>query len=172
MKKTDSTRTLVLCALLSAGALALGYLETLLPLPLPIPGARLGLGNVMVLLALLLLGKKAACAVAAVKVALSALLFGSPISFLYAAAGTLLALTGMLLLNGRKAVSPIGQSMAGATLHNLGQVLVAMALTATPRLMIYFSFLTPLGLLTGALSGFIAQKSASLLKKNKRGIGL
>ena len=171
MKKTDSTRTLVLCALLSAGALALGYLETLLPLPLPIPGARLGLGNVMVLLALLL-GKKAACAVAAVKVALSALLFGSPISFLYAAAGTLLALTGMLLLNGRKAVSPIGQSMAGATLHNLGQVLVAMALTATPRLMIYFSFLTPLGLLTGALSGFIAQKSASLLKKNKRGIGL
>ena len=50
--KRDSIHTLVLCALLSAFALALSYIETLFPLPLPVPGARLGLGNALVLLAL------------------------------------------------------------------------------------------------------------------------
>ena len=53
--KRDSIHTLVLCALLSAFALALSYIETLFPLPLPVPGARLGLGNALVLLALLTL---------------------------------------------------------------------------------------------------------------------
>ena len=45
-------RRLVLCALLASGALVLSYVESLFPLPLPLPGARLGLGNAMVLLAL------------------------------------------------------------------------------------------------------------------------
>ena len=84
--KRDSIHTLVLCALLSAFALALSYIETLFPLPLPVPGARLGLGNALVLLALLTLGPTEAAGVLLTKTALSALLFGTPVSFLYAAA--------------------------------------------------------------------------------------
>ena len=74
--KRDSIHTLVLCALLSAFALALSYIETLFPLPLPVPGARLGLGNALVLLALLTLGPAEAAGVLLTKTALSALLFG------------------------------------------------------------------------------------------------
>ena len=67
-------RRLVLCALLASGALVLSYVESLFPLPLPLPGARLGLGNAMVLLALLLFGLREAAGVLATKVLLSALL--------------------------------------------------------------------------------------------------
>ena len=164
--KRDSIHTLVLCALLSAFALALSYIETLFPLPLPVPGARLGLGNALVLLALLTLGPAEAAGVLLTKTALSALLFGTPVSFLYAAAGG-----AMLLLNKRRSVTPIGQSIAGAVLHNLGQVLVAMLLTNTPRLLLYFTPLGLLGVLTGALSGLAAKlcaaKVSPFFRKNK-----
>lgn len=152
----SNTKRLILCALLATIALALSYVESLAPLPLPIPGARLGLGNALVLLALLTLGKKEALAVMAVKTSLSALLFGTPISFLYALSGGALSLGAMVALHNRAQVSPIGQSIAGAVAHNLGQVLVAIALTATPQLILYFTPLALLGALTGALSGLLA----------------
>ena len=106
--KRDSIHTLVLCALLSAFALALSYIETLFPLPLPVPGARLGLGNALVLLALLTLGPAEAAGVLLTKTALSALLFGTPVSFLYAAAGGALSFGAMLLLNKHRSFTPLG----------------------------------------------------------------
>lgn len=166
----SNTKRLVLCALLATIALALSYVESLVPLPLPIPGARLGLGNALVLLALLTLGKKEALAVMAVKISLSALLFGTPISFLYALIGGTLSLFTMVALHNRAQVSPIGQSIAGAVAHNLGQVLVAIAITATPRLIVYFTPLALLGALTGALSGLLAMWCARKITPVRRRI--
>lgn len=157
MRERSPVRRLVLCALLASGALALSYVESLFPLPLPLPGARLGLGNAMVLLALLLFGLREAAGVLATKVLLSALLFGTPLSLAYAAVGGALSLSAMALLNGRRSVTPIGQSVAGAVLHNAGQVLVATAITATPELLYYFTPLGLLGVLTGGLSGVAAK---------------
>ena len=159
------TRKIVLLALLSAAALCLSYVESLFPLPLPIPGAKLGLGNVMVLLALLLFGFKEASGVLVVKVALSSLLFGSPVSGLYGLCGGILALCGMAFAGRFKSVSVIGRSMLGAVLHNLGQVLLAVILTGTPKLLIYFTFLCFLALVTGALSGVLAGEAEKRLRK-------
>ena len=125
----------------------------------------------VVLLALLTLGPAEAAGVLLTKTALSALLFGTPVSFLYAAAGGALSFGAMLLLNKRRSVTPIGQSIAGAVLHNLGQVLVAMLLTNTPRLLLYFTPLGLLGVLTGALSGLAAKlcaaKVSPFFRKNR-----
>ena len=162
--KKPSARSLVLGALLAACALLVSYIESLFPLPLPLPGARLGLSNAVVLLALLTLDVPTAFFVLITKVLLSALLFGTPVSLLYAAAGGLLSLAAMSALNNRHSVSPIGQSIAGAVLHNLGQTLVAAELTATPRLLLYFTPLALLSLVTGALSGVIAGLCARRLR--------
>ena len=139
--KKFSTRSIVLGALLAACALLVSFIESLFPLPLPLPGAKLGLSNITVLL------------------------FGTPISLLYAAVGGSLSFAAMAALNARRSVSPIGQSIAGAALHNLGQVLVAAALTATPRLLLYYTPLALLALLTGSLSGFLAQLCARSLRR-------
>lgn len=168
MKTNTSARNLVLSALLASVALVVSYVESLFPLPLPIPGARIGLSNAVMLVAMLTLGKRAAFGVLAVKVCLSALLFGTPMSLMYASAGGLLAFGAMAMLNHCKQVSPIGQSIAGAVMHNLGQVLVAAALTATPSLFLYFTPLALLAILTGALSGTAAQFSARLLDSTRR----
>ena len=53
-----TTRQLTLCAVLTAMALALSYLENFFPLSLaiPIPGIKLGLANIVTLFALYALG--------------------------------------------------------------------------------------------------------------------
>ena len=53
-----TTKDLTLCAVLTAMALALSYLEGLFPLSaaIPIPGIKLGLANVVTLFALYVLG--------------------------------------------------------------------------------------------------------------------
>ncbi len=160
MKKTHR---LVFCALLSTFAVALSYVESLFPLPLP--GARLGLGNAMVLLTLITMGGGAAALVLASKVALSALLFGTPLSFLYSAVGGALSLAAMTLTGRLRCVTPVGQSIAGAVLHSLGQVLLAMLLTATPQLLLYFTPLCLLSILTGGLSGLAARLCAAKIER-------
>ena len=49
-----AVRRLCVSGVLGALALALSYLESLIPLPVPLPGVKLGLGNLCVLLALYL----------------------------------------------------------------------------------------------------------------------
>ena len=53
-----TTKQLTLCAVLTALALALSYLENLFPLSLaiPIPGIKLGLANIVTIFALYALG--------------------------------------------------------------------------------------------------------------------
>ncbi|MGN0038713.1 MAG: Gx transporter family protein [Coriobacteriales bacterium] len=61
-------------ALLSALALVLSYLETMIPLPVAVPGIKLGLANAAVLVALYLGSARCAAAVACTKVLASGFL--------------------------------------------------------------------------------------------------
>ena len=101
MRERSPVRRLVLCALLASGALVLSFVGSLFPLPLPLPGARLGRGSAMLLLPLLLFGLREAAGVLATKVLLSALLLGTPLSLAYAAVGRALSLSAM---------APVGES--------------------------------------------------------------
>ena len=63
-----ATQRLARISLLSALALVLSYIETMIPLPVALPGVKLGLATVAVVVALLGLDMRAAAAVAVVKV--------------------------------------------------------------------------------------------------------
>ena len=65
-----TTRQLSLCALLTAMALGLGYLENFFPLSLavPVPGVKLGLANIVTVFALYALGPAEALSVYGVSV--------------------------------------------------------------------------------------------------------
>lgn len=76
----------------AALALVLGYVETLIPLNLPMPGVKIGLSNLAVLFALYRVNKKSAFAVTCIKVIVSALLFSGVQSIIYSAAGGFLSL--------------------------------------------------------------------------------
>ena len=73
MKKT---KRLVLLAMLTAVAMILSYVESLLP-SVGIPGVKMGLANIAVIFALFRFGWKEAAALSLVRVVLVSLLFGS-----------------------------------------------------------------------------------------------
>ena len=83
----SGTQKLTLMALLTAMALGIFMLEAQLPSPVPIPGVKLGLANIITLTAMLLLGRKEAGAVLAVRILMSAMFAGSPSTLIFSAVG-------------------------------------------------------------------------------------
>ena len=166
VQSLSHTKKLVTTALLVALAFALGYVESLIVLPVTIPGVKLGLGNVCVMLALYLINTRSAFAVMLMKVGLSALIFGSPAALLYSASGALLAFGGMWLLKRWGKLGIVGVSVAAAVLHNSAQVLVAVALLQTPAIALNLPVLTIVACITGSATGIAAARTISALRVN------
>ena len=154
------------CAVLTAAGLILGYLETFIVMPFGIPGIRIGLANIVSLVALYLAGPVSACAVAFLRVSLSAILFGSPVSFAYSIAGAAASVTGMYLLL-KLGFSIWGVSVSGAILHNTAQICVAFFLVGSRYVFVYLPALWLAGIITGLLVGFLSDKLIRRLKEYK-----
>lgn len=151
-------RRLAQSALLAAVALTIFVLEAQIPLPLPVPGLKLGLCNIVTLFALCRLGRGWSLAIVLTRIVLGNFAVGQVMAMLYALAGGLLSFCVMALLFRR-----LGQSLLwvtgafGGIAHNLGQMAVAVLVTSTPALLAYLPVLLLCGILTGAFTGLCAR---------------
>jgi heptaprenyl diphosphate synthase len=152
MKKT---KRLVLLAMLTAVAMILSYVESLLP-SVGIPGVKMGLANIAVIFALFRFGWKEAAALSLVRVVLVSLLFGSVGAMLYSLAGAVLSLAVMALLRRIDRFSTVGISVTGGVAHNAGQILMAMLILQTKQLLGYLPVLAVSGIAGGVLTGLAA----------------
>lgn len=152
MKKT---KRLVLLAMLTAVAMILSYVESLLP-SVGIPGVKMDLANIAVIFALFRFGWKEAAALSLVRVVLVSLLFGSVGAMLYSLAGAVLSLAVMALLRRIDRFSTVGISVAGGVAHNAGQILMAMLILQTKQLLGYLPVLAVSGIAGGVLTGLAA----------------
>lgn len=153
----EHTRRLARVSLLCACALVLSYLETMIPLPVAVPGIKLGLANVAVVVALYTLDVRSAGAVALVKVLASGFLFGSPMMLAYSLGGTVLAFVGMVALAAVPGVGLVPVSMLAAVLHNVGQLGVAAMALQTPAVFINLGVLGVAACVTGGITGAVAE---------------
>ncbi|MGI6240238.1 MAG: Gx transporter family protein [Christensenellales bacterium] len=149
-------------AMLTAAGLIISYLEYLIPLPIQVPGVKLGLANIATLIALYLYGTRRASAVLLARVLLSNFMFGSISAAIYALSGGFLALIVMAVFKRLGLFSPAGVSAAGGLMHNMGQLIAAAVIAKTPGLLYYLPTLAVAGVLTGALVGLLA---SGILKK-------
>lgn len=157
MVDIEHTRRLARVSLLCACALVLSYLETMIPLPVAVPGIKLGLANVAVVVALYTLDVKSAAAVALVKVFASGFLFGSPMMLVYSLGGTVLAFIGMVALAAVPGVGLAPVSMLAAVLHNVGQLGIAAMALQTPAVFINLGVLGVAACVTGGITGAVAE---------------
>ncbi len=163
------TERLALMAVLLALMLVLGYVESLIPLGVGIPGIKLGLANGVLLFALYMLGTKEALVLMVLKVMVPLLYIPSYLqTIMYSAAGSVLSMASMLLVKRIKDISILGVSITGAAMHNVGQVLMAMLVLQTTSLMYYLSVLLVVGVVTGILTGTAAKLVMQSLKKPGR----
>ena len=145
------------CALLAALALAIAALESLLPVPAPVPGMKLGLSNIVTVLAAFWLGPAEAVIVFLVRVVLASALTGQLSALPFSLAGGVLALAITLAFARFAPPAYIRLcSMAGAVAHNVGQIGVAVLVTVTPAIAFYLPVLMVVGLATGFVTGTAA----------------
>lgn len=165
MKKTNK---MIFLSLLVSIGLALSVIESTIPLPIPIPGARLGLSNIVILVSLVIFGFKDALIVSILKSVVLMLVTGSISSFIYSISGAVLSVIVMIVaykyfLN---IFSLIGVSILGAVAHNTAQVSVAAIIMSNIKIFFYLPVLLLMSLFTGYFVG-ISSKYISKNLKNK-----
>ncbi len=140
-------------ALLTALAMVLSWLESLLVFPGLLPGMKVGLTNIVVLFALYRMGLRDAVRISLARALLASMTFGNAYSFAYSLAGAALSLAVMAGLKKWDKFSLLGVSAAGGVCHNLGQLAVAAAVLETARLGWYLPALLASGTAAGVVIG-------------------
>ena len=144
-------------ALLSAAALILGYIDSLITIFPAVPGIKLGLSNLVLLYAVFYLSPVNTVILMLVKIGLSSLLFGNAVGALYSIAGGVLSVGVMLLLHRFKMISVIPISTFGGIFHMIGQITVGAILLGIRPMIVYAPWLLVSGLVTGSLLGCCAR---------------
>lgn len=161
----NSISRLAALAVFTVIALTLFAVESAIPVPIPIPGIKLGLANIVTLLILQFFTLPEALLVLTARILLSAIFAGQALSLLYSFAGGFLALLVMTLLNrfllGRFLFIT---GIFGALAHNIGQICIACLLLSTPGVFAYLPFLIISGSITGLFTGLSAHYAAKYLK--------
>lgn len=166
MRRTalDTKRMVTLSALIAV-AMILSYVESMIPAFVAVPGVKMGLSNIATVFALYTLGWPYAICVSAVRVVLSALLFGNVVGLIYSLSGAALALLGMILLQRLNSFSSIGVSVVGGVLHNAGQIIAACIVMKTVGISVYFIPLVISGTISGVLIGVVSGMLVERIKK-------
>lgn len=141
--------------LFSAVAIIFGYVESLIPVFAGIPGIKLGLANLAVLFILARYSYKEAALVSLVRILVIGFMFGNLFSIAYSLAGAALSLTVMTFMKKYSGFSLTGISVAGGVTHNVGQLLVAIAIVENFSLFYYAPALLISGVITGLLIGWL-----------------
>lgn len=153
---TNKIGRIAFLGLLTALALILSYIETLIPFQPGIPGIKIGLANLAVLICLYLFGWKEAMLLTVVKVLVSGFLFGNLFMIAYSLAGALLSALTMILLKRTGWFHVPVVSAAGGVMHNIGQLVVAFFAVETYSVIYYMPVLILAGLITGIVIGTAA----------------
>lgn len=165
MKKKLTTKQLVTLSALIAVAMILSYIESLIPAFVAVPGVKMGLSNIATVFALYALGWQYAICVSAVRVFLSALLFGNFVSLIYSLSGAALALALMILLKKLDSFSSVGVSVAGGVGHNAGQIIAACIVMENAAISLYIIPLIISGTISGIVIGLVAGNLVERVKK-------
>lgn len=165
-QKNLSPQQLATMGMLSALALALSFLESLIPFQPGLPGVKLGLANLVIVFALYRMNVHSALLINTVRILLSSLLFSGLFGLLYSAAGaaaSLAAMTLLLQINRKREqagksilFSIFGVSMAGGVFHNLGQLLIAIFILSSLNLVYYLPVMIISGIAAGLVNGMVA----------------
>ena len=156
------TKRVATDGLFIALSLVVSYIEVMLPIPLGIPGVKIGLANAVIMVLLFFTTWQRALGISVLRIILAGFLFGNPMTIVYSLAGGILSLLVMALLRKIKGFSAIGISVGGGVAHNMGQLTVAVLLMENAKIYLYMPVLlitgTIAGVAIGVLTGILVKK--------------
>ena len=166
-ESTRMLRRIVIVAIFAAVAVVLSIVESIIPVNLQIPGAKLGLANIMILTCLYFLRGRDALMLVVLKTIITAFIFGTFSSMLFSLFGSLFSFIVMFMVIklGRNQVSLIGVSVIGGVGHNFGQITAASIVFQTSNIYYYMPLLLLTGLVTGVVVGIAVKYLVPSLTK-------
>lgn len=160
-----STKKIALCGVLTALAMIFSYIESVIPVPILVPGIKLGVANIAVITILYVLGVKEAIVINLLRIVLTSLLFGNVNSFLFSISGAALSLTIMIIMKKLDFFSCIGVSVCGGVMHNIGQIIAAVFIMGSEAIVFYLPVLIVSGVFTGVVIGVVSGIVAKRVRK-------
>lgn len=160
-------RKLIFLSLLVSLGLALSIIESMIPIPILLPGMKLGLANIVCLITLVLFGYKEAFIIAILRALVFALATGGFSGLAYSLSGAILSTLAMAIVYRyfSSCFSLIGVSIFGAIFHNVGQLLAASLIMENFKIFSYLPFMTLLSLFTGYFVGLSSILASKNMKK-------
>lgn len=154
------------CGVLTALALILSYVESLIPFYFGVPGMKLGLTNLVVVFALYELSWKDALTINIIRILLAGFLFGNMFSIVYSLSGGILSFIVMVCLKRTGRFSVTGTSIGGGIAHNIGQLAAACIVVSNYKVSFYAPALAAAGAVTGLIIGLVAAGVLKIIKKS------
>ena len=174
---SQNARKTAYYGLVTALAMILSYIESLIPINFGIPGAKPGLANLTILFCLrrpydsFRKNITGAAAVGMVRILATGFLFGNLFAICYSLAGFAAALATQALMEylnvrhrgepGTEVFSITAISAVGGVMHNMGQLAVAAFLCGR-TVLFYLPWLILFGILAGLVTGILG---AILIKR-------
>ncbi len=161
------TKKMVLLSILVSQALVLHIIERAIPMPIPVPGVKLGLANIISLFTIMVFGYRETIIVVLLRTFLGSLFGGGLSSFLYSLSGGLLSATVMafMYIKHKEIFSIPTISTVGAVFHNIGQIGMASLVISNINLFYYLPVLLISGVITGIVIGLTVQFTLVPLKR-------
>lgn len=164
------TQKIALLGILGAQALALSFIENLLPaMPFLPPGVKLGLSNIVTMFTAGTMGFLPALAVTLIK-SLFVLLTRGVTAFFMSFGGGFLSTVAMCLMIKlvKDKTGFIGVAVVSAVCHNIGQLAVSIIVTKTTAFVYYAPVLLLSGVVMGVITGIILKAVMPLMMKQSK----
>lgn len=166
MKKNSSSALAAKIGMLTALAMILSFVETLIPISIGIPGVKLGLANLVTIVCFYTVGLSGAVIVTFVRIVLVGFTFGNMFAILYSFAGAAVSLLFMTAARKRDWFSSVGISILGGIGHNIGQICVAALVVQQAGVFYYLPVLLFAGTISGLVIGLTGGMVAERIKKS------
>lgn len=152
-------------SLYTAVALILFVVESVIPMPVPLPFVKLGLANIITLIVLVCYSPKDAFLVLMLRIFLASVFYGQIVYLVYSMAGGMLCFLADVVINRLlKGKYIYITAVFGALFHNAGQMMVAFFFLGKGVLP-YFPYMVLYGMITGLFTGILANILVLRLKR-------
>lgn len=158
-------KTIAVIGLFTCIGIIFGYVEFLIPLPIGIPGVKIGLSNIVTVVSMYMFEWPVSLAIILMRVILSGILFGNLYSILYSLSGALISFIVMIFIKKSDRFSMIGISAVGGVFHNIAQLIVAALVIENIKLTYYLPALIIFGISAGIAVGVISEIIYNRIRK-------
>lgn len=153
--------------ILITNAILISFLESFIPIPIPVPGVKLGLGNIITIIGIVFLGFKDVLFIVTVRSFVVAILTRGIMMLPFSLSGGILSALVMWLLY--KKLSSLfsikGMSMVGAIVHSTAQLVVASFILGQVVVLYYLPVLLITSVITGVITGSISEITINEVRK-------